>query len=71
MNGVYESIWKEAVLATFFLDIVTERHGRVVRTLLILFGRYMIQISARRPAILTYFFRGFPQSLHANEGTVP
>jgi hypothetical protein len=34
------------------------------------FGRSRVQISSRRPAILTEVFRGFPQSLDANSGIV-
>jgi hypothetical protein len=30
-----------------------------------------VQISARRQAVLTYVFCGFPQSFKANDGTVP
>jgi hypothetical protein len=35
------------------------------------FGRFRFQIPARRPAILTERFRGFPQSLQENAEIVP
>jgi hypothetical protein len=34
-------------------------------------GRTRVQISTRRPAILTELFRDCPQSLHANAGIAP
>jgi hypothetical protein len=37
----------------------------------LVFGRAWDQISARRPAILTEVFRGFPQSLQANSEIAP
>jgi len=36
-----------------------------------LFGEPRIQISARKPTILTEVFRDFPQSLQANARIVP
>jgi hypothetical protein len=40
-------------------------------TLLLVFGRFLVQISNRRPATLTEVFSGFLQSLKANAGIVP
>jgi hypothetical protein len=37
----------------------------------VVFGRARVQILARRTAILTEGFRGFPQPLQANVGIVP
>jgi hypothetical protein len=39
-------------------------------TLLLLFGRSRIQISAQRPAILTDIFHDFPHSLRENVGII-
>jgi hypothetical protein len=40
-------------------------------TLLLLVQEVRVQVSIRRPAILTEFFRSFPLSLQASAGIVP
>jgi hypothetical protein len=48
----------------------TERRGQVVNTPAS-YSEVSVQISARRPAILTEVIRGFPPSLKANSGIAP
>jgi hypothetical protein len=50
------------------LITLTERRSRVIDTFV--FGRSGVHISARKPDILTEYFRRFPQYLQANAGIV-
>jgi hypothetical protein len=54
----------------YYYTSTTERHGRVVNTPASYSGGPRVQISTRRPAIVTEAFRGSYQYLLANAGTV-
>jgi hypothetical protein len=51
--------------------ILSKRRGRVVKASSSYSGGPVVQISVRRPVMLTEVSRGLPQSLQANTGIVP
>jgi hypothetical protein len=53
------------------IKMAINKSGRVVNIPASHSGSSRVQNSARRPASLTEFFHGFPQTLQANAGIVP
>jgi hypothetical protein len=66
LHTLYRKVHNEELHCLYYsANIIEKFHSYFV------FGRYRVQILARKQTILTKDFRGFSQTLQANAGIIP